>query len=118
MSEWTDEEQRRFGGLQRLYGIAGAERIRQAHVVVVGIGAAGIAVSKMLLSAGVKNLIGVDRHGAIYRGEPYSNDSWNEYAHITNPNNEQGPLSTVIEGADVFVGLSGPGVLKVDDLKF
>ncbi len=93
------------------------KNIADVKVVVVGIGAAGIAVSKMLLSAGVKNLIGVDRHGAIYRGEPYSNDSWNEYARITNPNNEQGSLSTVIEGADVFVGLSGPGVLKVDDLK-
>lgn len=93
------------------------KNIADVKVVLVGIGAAGIAVSKMLLSAGVKNLIGIDRHGAIFRGEPYSNESWNEYARITNPENLQGPLSTVIEGADVFVGLSGPGVLKVEDLK-
>lgn len=93
------------------------KNIADVKVIVVGIGAAGIAVSKILLNAGVKNLIGVDRHGAIFRGEPYANASWNEYAQITNPNNEQGPLSEVIKGADVFVGLSGPGVLKVDDVK-
>ncbi len=93
------------------------KNIADVKVVLVGIGAAGIAVSKMLLNAGVKNLIGVDRNGAIHRGEPYSNESWNEYARLTNPDNLQGPLSDVIEGADVFIGLSGPGVLKVDYLK-
>ena len=93
------------------------KNIADVKVVLVGIGAAGIAVSKMLLSAGVKNLIGIDRQGAIFRGAPYSNESWNEYARITNPYNEQGQLADVIEGADVFIGLSGPGVLKVDYLK-
>lgn len=91
--------------------------IAQVKVVLVGIGAAGIAVSKMLLSAGVKNLIGIDREGAIFRGEPYANPAWNEYAQITNPQNLQGKLPDIIEGADVFVGLSGPGVLKVEDIQ-
>jgi tRNA threonylcarbamoyladenosine dehydratase len=60
MSEWTDEEQRRFGGLQRLYGIAGAERIRQAHVVVVGIGGVGSWAAEALARSGVARLTLVD----------------------------------------------------------
>ncbi len=78
--------------------------ISQVKVVLVGIGAAGIAVSKMLLSAGVENLIGIDREGAIFRGEPYANPAWNEYAQITNPQNLKGKLTDIIEGADVFIG--------------
>lgn len=91
--------------------------IGQVKVVVNGAGAAGIAVSKMLLNAGVVNLIGVDRHGAIHRGEQYANAAWNEFARISNPGNLTGPLSSVIDGADVFIGLSGPNVLKVEDLQ-
>ena len=60
MSEWTDEEQRRFGGLQRLYGMAGAERIRQAHVVVVGIGGVGSWAAEALARSGVARLTLVD----------------------------------------------------------
>ena len=60
MSEWTDEEQRRFGGLQRLYGMEGAQRIRQAHVVVVGIGGVGSWVAEALARSGVARLTLVD----------------------------------------------------------
>jgi malate dehydrogenase (oxaloacetate-decarboxylating) len=86
-------------------------------VVVAGIGAAGVACSKMLLAAGVKELIAVDRQGALVAGEQYSNPMWNWLSERTNPGNVKGTLSDVIEGADVFIGVSGPGVLKLEDIK-
>ncbi|MGV1044324.1 tRNA threonylcarbamoyladenosine dehydratase [Limnohabitans sp.] len=60
MNEWNDEEQRRFGGLQRLYGMDGAQRIRQAHVVVVGIGGVGSWAAEALARSGVARLTLVD----------------------------------------------------------
>lgn len=93
------------------------KRLDEIKVVVCGIGAAGTACTKMLLSAGVQNIIGVDRDGAIVRGKRYDNPMWNWYAERTNPDNVSGSLSDVIEGADVFIGVSAPGVLKVEDIK-
>lgn len=91
--------------------------LQDIKVVVTGIGAAGVACTKMLLAAGVKNVIGVDRHGALARGNQYENSSWQWYAEHTNPENVGGTLGDVIRGADVFIGLSGPGVLQVEDVK-
>jgi malate dehydrogenase (oxaloacetate-decarboxylating) len=85
-------------------------------VVVVGIGAAGIACTKMLLNYGIKNIVGCDRAGAIYQGREGLDEVKTWYAENTNPNKEQGVLSDVIKGADVFVGVSGPGVLKKEDV--
>jgi malate dehydrogenase (oxaloacetate-decarboxylating) len=93
------------------------KRLEDIRVVLCGIGAAGIACTKILLSAGVKNLIGVDRCGALSRDETYQQQSWQDYAAVTNPGCEKGNLSNVIRDADVFIGVSGPGVLTVDDLK-
>ncbi len=93
------------------------KKIEEIKVVLTGIGAAGIACTKMLLAAGVKNIIGVDRQGAIHRGGQYDNPYWNEYAQLTNPENISGSLSDVIVGADVFIGVSAPGILKVEDVK-
>ncbi|MHB1682668.1 MAG: malic enzyme-like NAD(P)-binding protein [Bacilli bacterium] len=87
------------------------------RVVVTGIGAAGVACTKMLLAAGVRNVIGVDRSGVLTRGTDYSNPMWQWYAHHTNPENVQGSLQDALAGADVFIGLSGPGVLKIDHIK-
>ncbi|MCD9023191.1 NAD-dependent malic enzyme [Cohnella silvisoli] len=81
-------------------------------VVVCGIGAAGVACSRMLLAAGVTHLVGVDKDGAIHRDAAYENEVWNEYAAMTNPHNEKGSLSEVIQGADVFIGLSRPRLLS------
>ena len=85
-------------------------------VVVCGIGAAGAACTKILLSAGVKDIIGVDRAGALVSGTPYENKMWQWYAENTNPNRIQGSLQEVIQGADVFIGLSAGGVLKREDV--
>jgi malate dehydrogenase (oxaloacetate-decarboxylating) len=93
------------------------KRIEDIKVVFTGIGAAGIACTKILLSAGVRNVIGVDRHGAIHRDTEYENKYWNDYAKITNPDNLKGTLSDVIVGADVFIGVSAPGILTVEDVK-
>lgn len=92
------------------------KEIDKIRVVVVGVGAAGVSCCKMLLAAGVKDLIAVDREGAIISDRTYSNDMWNWLAERTNPNMLRGCLSDVIVGADVFIGVSGPGVLKVRDL--
>jgi malate dehydrogenase (oxaloacetate-decarboxylating) len=93
------------------------KRLEDLKVVVVGIGAAGVACSKMVLAAGVKNIIGVDRPGILNRYEKYDNPMWRWYAENTNPDNLTGTLDDAIKGADVFIGLSGPGVLKVEHIK-
>lgn len=93
------------------------KRLEDIKVVFTGIGAAGIACTKILLSAGVRNIIGVDRHGAIHRDAEYENPYWNTYAKMTNPENLKGSLSEVIVGADVFIGVSAPGILTVEDVK-
>ncbi len=94
------------------------KRMEDVKLVVNGIGAAGVACSKIVMAAGVKNIIGCDRTGAIYSGR-VEGMNWVKdwYARNTNPDGEQGTLHEVIRGADVFFGLSGPGVLTPDDLK-
>lgn len=91
--------------------------IDSIKIVVCGIGAAGIACSKILLAAGVKELIGVDREGALVAGQTYSNPMWNWYAEHTNPNRVSGSLSSVLAGADVFIGVSAAGLLKREDVR-
>ncbi|WP_407270992.1 NAD-dependent malic enzyme [Radiobacillus sp. PE A8.2] len=93
------------------------KNIKDCKIVVCGIGAAGIAITKMLLNAGAENVIGVDRNGAISKNDSYDNKMWTWYAENTNPHNIQGSLSTVIEDADIFVGVSAANVLKVEDVK-
>ncbi|OMG47557.1 NAD-dependent malic enzyme [Paenibacillus macerans] len=105
-----------LAGLLNALKVCG-KNIREVKIVVNGVGAAGISISKMLLQAGAVNLIGVDREGAINRSAAYENQHWSEFAEYTNPHNEQGPLSEVIKGADVFIGVSAPNVLKVGDLR-
>jgi malate dehydrogenase (oxaloacetate-decarboxylating) len=94
------------------------KRMEDLKVVVNGTGAAGVACSKIILTAGVRNVIGCDQTGAIFRGRAESMNWVKEhYARISNPDNVKGTLHEVIRGADVFFGLSAPGVLTVDDLK-
>jgi len=92
--------------------------LSEIKVVFSGIGAAGIACTKMLLAAGVRNIVGATRSvGIIRHGEKYENPMFQWYADHTNPHHIGGALADAMEGADVFVGLSGPGVLTVEDLK-
>jgi len=90
--------------------------VRDVKVVVCGIGAAGIACSRMLLAAGVKELIGVDKQGALVDGSVYDNPMWDWYASRTNPRRLSGTLSDALEDADVFIGLSAGGALRREDV--
>jgi malate dehydrogenase (oxaloacetate-decarboxylating) len=90
----------------------------QIKVVVNGVGAAGVACSKIIMAAGVKNIIGCDQEGALYAGRKQRMNRVKDwYARNSNPNNEQGTVKDVIKGADVFMGLSVPGVIDAADVQ-
>ncbi len=93
------------------------KRHEDLKVVVAGVGAAGVAVSKMLMAAGVRNIIGVDRQGAVHTGREDLNASKQWFAGNTNPDRLAGTITDVISGADAFVGLAGPDLLTVDDVR-
>jgi malate dehydrogenase (oxaloacetate-decarboxylating) len=94
------------------------KRMEDLKIVVAGVGASGVACSKIFINAGARNIIGVDRTGAIYKGRKQHMNFMKEwYAEHTNPGNERGTVSDVIAGADLFLGLAGPGLITVDDLK-
>jgi malate dehydrogenase (oxaloacetate-decarboxylating) len=88
------------------------------QVVFSGIGAAGVACSKILMAVGVTRIIGCDRTGAIYRGRKEGMNSMKEwYAENTNPEGRRGTLPEVLKGADVFIGVSAAKLLCADDIK-
>ena len=88
--------------------------IGDIKVVINGAGAAGISIGKHLMNLGVKNVVMVGRYGAIYAGRPQNNTAQEEMAKITNPNGESGSLAETLVGADVFVGVSVPGVVTAE----
>ncbi|TBL70789.1 NAD-dependent malic enzyme [Paenibacillus thalictri] len=91
--------------------------IGSVRVVVNGIGAAGVAICKMLLAAGVSHLTAVDRFGAIKPGEEYENKQWQWLAEQPQLQNGGCTLSEALVGADVFIGVSRAGLLTVEHLK-
>ena len=91
--------------------------IGDQSVVISGVGAAGVAVGKILIDAGVGEIVGVDRTGALYEGRDNLNSAKEWFAINTNPDRKMGSLSDVLAGADVFIGLSGPGLLDAADLR-
>lgn len=93
------------------------KRMEDVKVVVNGIGAAGVACSKIVMAAGVTNIIGCDTSGALFEGRR-ENMNWVKdwFARNTNPQKESGSIHDVIKGADVFIGLSAPGVIEIADL--
>lgn len=94
------------------------KRMEDIKVVVSGVGAAGVACTKIIMAAGVKNVIGCDQHGALYEGrKEHMNWVKEWYSRNTNPNGERGTVHDVIKGADVFMGLSVPGVISANDLQ-
>ena len=93
------------------------KKFNELKVVITGAGAAGVACAKILLYAGIRNIIVTDRAGAIYSGRGDLNSSKEELAMLTNPKKEKGSISDVIKGADVFIGVSGPNLITVDDVK-
>ena len=93
------------------------KRPENCRVVISGMGAAGLAIGKILRDAGYGELIGVDSIGAIYSGRDRLNFAKEWFAKHTNPEREAGSLQDVITGADIFVGVSAPNLLDAADLR-
>ena len=91
--------------------------IEDMRVVLVGVGAAGVAVSKLLMEAGVRDIIGCDREGALHPGTKGLTAIKKWYARNTNPRKFAGTADEALAGADVFLGLSGPGAVSVDAVR-
>ena len=87
------------------------KKLEEVKVVTSGAGAAGIAIIKLLVSLGLKNVVMCDRQGAIYEGRENLNAEKMEMARISNQNKEKGTLQEVLKGADVFIGVSAPGTV-------
>ena len=102
-----------LAGLTNALKVVGKKK-EEVKVVTVGAGAAGIAVVKMLLSAGFRNITMCDRQGALYVGCPGMNWAQAEMAARTNPDQTPGTLAEKLVGADVFIGTSAPGVLTTE----
>ncbi len=94
------------------------KKLDEIRVVTSGAGAAGIAIIKLLISMGLKDVVLCDRNGAIYKGRPQGmNPMKDEMAEITNQQMRKGSLEEVIKGADVFIGVSAPGCVTPEMVK-
>ncbi len=93
------------------------KELSDVKVIINGAGAAGSAVARLLIFAGVKNLIILDSKGAVYKGRPQNNENLEALAQETNPNQEKGKLEEEIKGADVFIGLSKGNLLTPEMVK-
>ena len=105
-----------LAGLVNALKVVGKKK-EEVKIVTSGAGAAAIAIVKLLLSAGFKNVIMTDRTGAIYAGREKLNWIKEEMAQVTNLSKQQGKLEDVIKGADVFIGVSAPGTLTTEMVK-
>jgi malate dehydrogenase (oxaloacetate-decarboxylating) len=102
-----------LAGLMNALKVVG-KKIEDVKIVTSGAGAAGIAIIRLLMAMGLKNVIMTDRKGAIYKGREGLNEVKKQMAEITNFDCESGSLAEVIKGADVFIGVSAPGTLTQD----
>jgi len=94
------------------------KKMSDVRFVFTGAGASGIATAKLLMKAGAKHIVGCDRAGAIYKGRKENMNSMKEwFAQHTNPRGIKGSAGDALAGADVFIGLSGPGVVSLKDIK-
>src|SRR5687768_2416870 len=94
------------------------KKLGDVRIVFTGAGASGIATAKLLMKEGAKHIIGCDRAGAIYRGRTENMNPMKEwFAEHTNPRRIRGTAGDALAGADIFIGLSGPGVVSLKDIK-
>lgn len=93
------------------------KKIEDVKIVINGLGAAGTAISKMIIAAGAKNMVLVDRAGIISENDETLGEERQNLAKITNPENLKGDLNVAIKGADVFVGVSAPNIVSEDMIK-
>jgi malate dehydrogenase (oxaloacetate-decarboxylating) len=92
------------------------KQMHDLRVVISGVGAAGVAIAKILMGAGVPHIVGADRQGAVHTGRDDLNSSKRWFAENTNPDGYKGSLGGALAGADVFVGVSAPDVITPDDV--
>ena len=104
-----------LAGLLNALKVVGKDK--NVKIVTVGAGAAGIAIVKMLLTAGFKNITMCDKQGALYVGCPGMNWAQAEMAELTNPDQTPGTLAEKLVGADVFIGTSAPGLVTTEMVK-
>ena len=88
--------------------------MEEADIVINGAGSAGISICRLLLQFGVGNIVLVDQKGALCPGEEWMNDAQKEMAEKTNKNRQTGPLSEMIKGKDVFIGVSAPNIVTAE----
>ena len=93
------------------------KRMEDLSVVIAGMGAAGVAIGKILINAGVGEIVGCDRTGAVYSGRSDLNPAKEWFAEHTNPSRKMGTINEVLRGADVFVGVSGPDLITAADVR-
>ena len=105
-----------LAGLTNALKVVG-KKLEEVRIVVNGAGAAAISITKLLLSAGAKDITLCDRKGAIYEGRDGLNWIKAEMAQITNPENRSGSLAEILAGADVFIGVSAPGMVTTEMVK-
>ena len=105
-----------LAGLTNALKVVG-KKLEDVKIVVNGAGAAAISITKLLLSAGAKNITLCDRKGAIYAGRDGLNWIKGEMAQVTNPAKQSGTLADVLAGADVFIGVSAPNSVTTDMVK-
>jgi malate dehydrogenase (oxaloacetate-decarboxylating) len=105
-----------LAGLLNALRVVG-KRVEECSVVVTGVGAAGFATTRMLLAAGVGDVVGCDRQGALHAGRTDLAPHKQEYVALTNRRELSGPPDHVLAGADVYIGLSGPGSVTVDGIR-
>ena len=93
------------------------KRLDEVKILTTGCGAAGIAVTKILQAAGARWVVGCDEGGALHRGRDDLNDVKRAYAETTNPDDLQGSADELLEGVDVFIGVSVPGAVTVEGIR-
>jgi malate dehydrogenase (oxaloacetate-decarboxylating) len=93
------------------------KRMEDLSIVISGVGAAGVAIGKILLGAGATRIVGVDSQGAVFDGREGLNRWKQWFAEHTNADRQRGALADVMHGADVFIGVSAPDILTADDIR-
>ena len=90
------------------------KQMAEVNIVINGAGSAGISIAKLLMQFGAGNIVLVDKNGAVSVDEDWLNPAQRQMAEVTNRHNERGPLSEVIRGKDVFIGVSAPKVVTAE----
>lgn len=93
------------------------KNLKNLRIVISGAGAAGTAVAKLLCAAGVKDIVLLDRKGILYKGRTGMNESKKQLAALTNPRHIKGDITNAMQGTDVFIGVSGKGLLKKEHVR-